>query len=88
VSLGPVFPTPTKPQIEIAGFDYVRTGLARLSETGVGHVALGGITRDNVDQVLGAGAERVAVCEAVTRAPDPGEACRRLKDRIEALLSE
>jgi len=88
VSLGPVFATPTKPDIEIAGFDYVRTGLARLSETGISHVALGGITHDNVDQVLGAGVERVAVCEAVTGAADPGEACRRLKDRIETLLDK
>ena len=88
VSLGPVFPTLTKPHIEIAGFDYVRTGLARLSETGISHVALGGITHDNIDQVISAGVERVAVCGAVTQTPDPSEACRRLKDRITELMGD
>jgi thiamine-phosphate pyrophosphorylase len=82
VSLGPVFATPTKPKIDVAGFDYVRQGLERLAGTGVGHVAIGGITRENVDQVIRAGAERIAVCWAVTHARDPADACRRLKARI------
>ena len=82
VSLGPVFATPTKPTIDVAGLDYVRQGLERLADTGVSHVAIGGITRDNVEQVLRAGAERVAVCSAVTLAPDPTDACRRLRARI------
>lgn len=88
VSLGCVFPTPTKPKIEIAGFDYIRAGLARLRETGIGHVAIGGITRDNVEQVLTAGAERVAVCEAIAGAPNPGDACRRFKERITQLTDK
>ncbi len=82
VSLGPVFATPTKPKIDIAGLDYVRQGLDTLSGTGVGHAVIGGITRDNVEQVLDAGARCIAVCAAVTGAPDPAEACRRLKARI------
>jgi len=88
VSLGCVFPTPTKPEIEIAGFDYVREGLARLRETGIGHVAIGGITRDNIEQVLAAGVERIAVCEAITGAPNPGDACRRFKERITRLFEK
>ncbi|MBN2130014.1 MAG: thiamine phosphate synthase [Sedimentisphaerales bacterium] len=86
VSLGPVFATPTKPKMDVAGLDYVRQGLERLAETGIGHVAIGGITRDNIDQVIRAGAERIAVCSAVTHAPDPADACRRLKARITELL--
>jgi len=82
VSLGCVFPTPTKPKIDIASLDYVRAGLARLRDTGVSHVAIGGITYDNVTQVLAAGAERVAICEAITAAPKPGDACRRFKEKI------
>ena len=39
VSLGPAFPTPTKPDIEIAGADYIKQGLATLAETGISHVA-------------------------------------------------
>ncbi len=88
VSLGPVFATPTKPGLATAGLDYVRHGLAALADTGVAYVAIGGITRENVDQVLRAGARCVAVCSAVTRAPDPTQACRRLKTRITEVLGE
>jgi len=86
VSLGPAFPTPTKPGIEIAGTEYIRQGLERLAETGIGHVAIGGITLDNVEQVIAAGAQRVAVCSTVTKAIDPADACRRLKERIVKLI--
>ena len=82
VSLGPVFATPTKPGIEIAGVEYVRQGLQKLVGTGISHVAIGGITPDNVEQVIEAGAQRIAVCSVVTKAADPAGACRRLKERI------
>ena len=88
VSLGPAFATPTKPDAEVAGLDYVRQGVERLADTAITHVAIGGITADNVEQVIGAGAERVAVCSAVAKAPDPAEACRKLKDKIARLTSQ
>lgn len=82
VSLGPAFATPTKPGIERAGLEYIHQGLERLAGTGISHVAIGGITLDNIEEVMRAGAERVAVCSAVTRAADPAEACRRFKEKI------
>ncbi len=88
VSLGPAFPTQTKPDIEIAGADYIKQGLARLEGTGISHVAIGGITADNVEQVIRAGAQRVAVCAAATKANDPTEACRRIKDKLVKLLGD
>jgi thiamine-phosphate pyrophosphorylase len=88
VSLGPAFATPTKPGIEVAGLEYVRQGIERLAETGISHVAIGGITVDNVEQVIRAGAERVAVCAAVAKAANPADACRRLKDKITRLIGE
>jgi thiamine-phosphate pyrophosphorylase len=88
VSLGPAFPTATKPGIEIAGPNYIRQGLERLAETGISHVAIGGITPENVEQVIEAGAQRVAVCSVVTKAADPTQACRRLKERIVKLVKE
>ena len=88
VSLGPVFPTPTKPALAAAGPDYVRQGLATLADTGIAHVAIGGIGRENVDQVLHAGAKCVAVCSTVTDALDPAQTCRRLKARIVELVGE
>ncbi len=86
VSLGSAFATPTKPKIDVAGLDYVRQGLERLAGTGVDHVAIGGITRENLEQVLRVGVQRVAVCAAVTQAPDPADACRRFKARITEVL--
>jgi len=85
LSLGPVFPTTTKPSAEAVGLDYVKQGVERLGDTGIGHVAIGGITLGNVEEVLGAGAKTIAVCSAVTETADPAAACRALKERITAL---
>ncbi|MFZ0033463.1 MAG: thiamine phosphate synthase [Sedimentisphaerales bacterium] len=82
VSLGPVFSTGTKPTAEPVGLDYVRQGVERLYGTGIGHVAIGGITLGNVEDVLKAGAKTIAVCSAVAEADDPAEACRALKEKI------
>ena len=84
VSLGPVFPTPTKPDIEIAGLNYVEDGLQILAGTGIGHVAIGGITPDNIEQVLKTGAQAVAVCSVVAKAADPAAVCTLLKEKITA----
>ncbi|HUT29981.1 MAG TPA: thiamine phosphate synthase [Sedimentisphaerales bacterium] len=85
VSLGPVFPTATKSTAEAVGLDYVKQGVKMLADTGIGHVAIGGITLDNVEDVLNAGAKTIAVCSAVTEVADPAAACRALKERIAAL---
>ena len=88
VGLGPAFETVTKPDVDVAGLDYIRQGVERLAGTGISHVALGGITLDNVEQVIQAGTDRVAVCAAVTKAADPADACRRLKEEITKLVNE
>jgi len=82
VSLGPVFATPTKPALESVGPDYVRQGTEILKPIGIGSVAVGGITLKNVEEVLGAGAKAIAVCSAVTQAPDPTAVCRELRKKI------
>ena len=82
VSLGPVFSTGTKPTAKPVGLDYVREGVTELTGTGIGHVAIGGITLDNVESVLKAGAKTIAVCSAVTEANEPAAACRALKEKI------
>jgi thiamine-phosphate pyrophosphorylase len=88
VSLGPVFATPTKPKAQPVTLDYVKQALPILSDTGIGHVAIGGITTDNIDSVLQAGARTIAVCSAVAEAPDPTAACRKLKEKIAAFFSK
>jgi len=82
VSLGPVFPTPTKPDAQAVGLDYISNAIEALKDTGIGHVAIGGINEQNIDQVLRAGARTVAVCSVVSEAADPAAVCHRLKGRI------
>jgi thiamine-phosphate pyrophosphorylase len=88
VGLGPVFATPTKPGVDAVGLKYVTDATQELIDTGIGHVAIGGITPDNIEQVLGAGAESIAVCSAVTHASDPITACRIFKEQIEAFRKD
>lgn len=85
VSVGPVFDTSTKPGLKPVGLEYVTKATDALASTGICHVAVGGINLDNISGVIDAGAERIAVCSAVTGAPDPAEACRVLKQKISTL---
>jgi thiamine-phosphate pyrophosphorylase len=71
IGVGPVFATPTKPGRTAAGFDYVRYAQAH---TSVVFYAIGGIDLSNVEQVVSAGAARVAVVRAIMEAPDPTQA--------------
>jgi thiamine-phosphate pyrophosphorylase len=87
-ALGPVFATGTKPDLQPVGLDYVREATEILADQGIGNVAIGGITVDNVELVLGAGAASIAVCAAVTKAADPAAACRALRGKIDALKAK
>ena len=82
VSLGPVFSTGTKPTAEPVGLDYVKQATEILADTGIAHVAIGGITLENIEDVLNAGAKAIAVCSAATETSDPTVACQALKEKI------
>jgi thiamine-phosphate pyrophosphorylase len=83
ISVGPVHRTPTKPEYEPVGLDLVRYAADRAA---IPFFAIGGIDAGNVDDVLDAGASRVALVRAIRDAEDPGEATRELRSRIEAKL--
>lgn len=68
VGVGPVYETPTKAGRPAAGLDYVRNAA---SEASLPWFAIGGINADNLDDVLAAGAERVAVVRAIMAAEEP-----------------
>ena len=80
IAVGSIFPTGTK-----AGFQLVGTQLLATlrPEIPVPLVGIGGITPDNTEQVIMAGADAVAVISAVCAAPDPEAATRRLMERLE-----
>ncbi len=75
-NIGPIFPTRTK------SWSGAFLGPGSIPDLSAGNAlpftVMGGIKRDNIEQVLAAGARTVAVVTAVTAAPDPAEACREL----------
>lgn len=74
---GPVWDTPTKPGRNAAGLEVTRE-VAQSRPTRP-WFAIGGIDHERLQQVLDAGAERVAVVRAITRAKDPRAAAAALK---------
>ena len=81
VAVGSMFPTGTKPDFQLVGPELI--GKLR-GEIGVPLIGIGGITHDNVAQVIRAGADGVAVISAVCAAPDPEAATRRFLGLIDA----
>jgi thiamine-phosphate pyrophosphorylase len=81
IGVGPVFPTPTKEGRPPVGLELVRYAAARASQP---WFAIGGIGRDNVEQVVAAGAERIAVVRAVCDARDPEAAAAELRAALPA----
>jgi thiamine-phosphate pyrophosphorylase len=81
IAVGSMFPTQTKPDFELVGPELVRAvrPVARAPLIGIG-----GITRDNVAQVIRAGADGVAVISAVCGASDPAAVTREFLAAISA----
>jgi thiamine-phosphate pyrophosphorylase len=79
LGVGPVYPTGTKPDARPATLEYVRWAAKHLT---LPWFAIGGITLDNLAEVLAAGAQRVCVVSAILNAPDVGHACRQFKARL------
>ena len=69
----------------VGGLDLVRYAAAQAPATDPASkpwFAVGGVTAENLDDVLAAGARRVAVSRAITAAENPAEAARALKARL------
>jgi thiamine-phosphate pyrophosphorylase len=85
--VGPVFATPTKPDYEPVGLDLVRYAARKAPVATIQSkpwFAIGGISSGNVDEVIDAGARRVAVVRAITQASDPEQAARELRTKLQA----
>lgn len=79
IGVGPVFASRTKDFDQLAGLDYVRQAMA---EVGPPAFAIGGIDAGNLDQVLAAGARRIAIGAAVWKAEDPAASAAKLLDAL------
>jgi thiamine-phosphate pyrophosphorylase len=80
LGVGPVFPSRTKSFEHLAGLAFVCEAHSR---TNLPWYAIGGIDATNVDEVLDAGARRIAVSSAITRAERPRDAAADLRARID-----
>ncbi|MHC4294001.1 MAG: thiamine phosphate synthase [Planctomycetota bacterium] len=80
VAVGPIFETSTK----MAG-PPVGTGLIAqmIEEISLPVCPIGGISMENIDQVIAAGAKRIAVCSAVCCADDPKAAAQSIREKLE-----
>lgn len=79
VSCGPVWATPTKPEYTEVGLGLIGLYNAALR---VPFVAIGGVDRTNIDQVIAAGAKTVAVVRAFFDAKDPKNLAQEFKRKL------
>ena len=84
LGVGPIFSTPTKADAAPACGTGLLTALRARSRHVL--VAIGGINRENVRQVIDAGAAGVAVVSAICAAPDPKAAARELRNIIDGKI--
>jgi len=76
---GAVFASPTKPDREVIGAKRLAEVAAAVR---IPVFAIGGVTLENLDQVVAAGCRRVAVCGAIVGAEDPEATTREFKTRL------
>lgn len=86
IGCGPIFAGQTKTFKTYVGPALLREVAADPAIT-IPTFAIGGIRRDNIDQVLAAGCDRVAVTGAIGDAEDPPAAANRLKQILQGELS-
>jgi thiamine-phosphate pyrophosphorylase len=79
IGVGPVFATPTKPGRPAVGPELVSYAAGH---AGVPFFAIGGLDYHNLDPIVRAGAERIAVVRAIADAEDPEQAARTLRAQL------
>jgi len=79
IAIGPIYPTKTKDYEPSVGIEVIR----EISEAvNIPFIAIGAITLDNLDEVLKAGASRIAVCSAIIGSKDIYSSTRQFKEKL------
>jgi thiamine-phosphate pyrophosphorylase len=84
IGFGPLFATPTKPDYPPIGLDDIRR-VQHLTSLPV--FCIGGIKRENLQTVVAAGAQRVAIVSGILKAPDPRAYCQDCRDLLASKLA-
>lgn len=80
IGVGPVFATPTKEGRIPVGLEYVKWASENIE---IPAFAIGGIDEKNVDEVINAGAKRIAVVRAIINAKSPQKAAEEFLKKLE-----
>lgn len=79
VNIGPIFPTQTKENPNCLGVEAIKQISPQLD---IPFTVMGGITLANIQEVLKAGASRIAMISGITRAPNIENRVRELRELI------
>ena len=82
VAVGSIYPTTSKEKFKLVGLDTLRRARLKVS---LPLIAIGGINHSNVQGVMKAGADSVAVISAVLGADDVEKAARRLAAKMKRI---
>jgi len=74
IGIGPVFPTPTKPEYRPIGLKLIK---ALNRKVRIPFFVIGGVNLENIDKIIASGAKRVAVCRAILNAGDITSAIKK-----------
>ena len=79
IGVGPVYETPTKAGRAAAGLDYVRYAAKHAT---VPWFAIGSVDHTNLQEVMDAGADRVAIVRAIMQAENPTQATQHFLKQL------
>ncbi|MBU6413377.1 MAG: thiamine phosphate synthase [Planctomycetes bacterium] len=82
--VGPMFASTTKKKETLSGPEYLREYLADEITSRLPHLAISGISQENIGELARAGCKGIAVSSAVCKSSNPADAARAL---VEALTS-
>jgi len=85
IAVGSIYPTLSKEKVELVGLKTLQQVREKIT---LPLIAIGGIDETNVDEVIEAGADAVAVINAVLGADDVSSATQRLVNKIEKARSK
>ncbi|MFT5413270.1 MAG: thiamine-phosphate pyrophosphorylase [Verrucomicrobiales bacterium] len=80
IGFGPLFATPTKPGRPAIGTEDIRA--AHKAVTNIPIFCIGGVKKENVPELVEAGARRVVIVSGILQAEDPAEYTRDVKARL------
>lgn len=83
IGVGPVFATPTKEGRIPVGLDYVKWASENID---IPFFAIGGIDENNAEDVITAGAQRIAVVRAIINAKSPRKAAEKFISKLQKVL--